>query len=158
MTLLGFSWRPNKMWARADSLPVSACCLCICRQISVCHVSPWRQQACSRAQGREAGEGFLPSLGIPGHTWCLWKCTIVIPSILRTHRLPRRGFSNTHSYPSWSASLPDGHGRHRAAQQWLNSSEDGWGLMGADVGMTFPCRGNHDQEPYSLAAVAQPLS
>ena len=79
------------------TLPVSVLSLYL--QASKCLLSLWRQRACSKAQGREAGEGFLLSLGIPGYTWCRWKCSTVIPSILYTHRLTWRGFSKRRSKP-----------------------------------------------------------
>lgn len=75
--------------------------------------------------GKGSWRGIPAILGHPGHIWCLWKRSIVIASILQTHALPQRGFSNTHSYLSGSASPPDECGQHRAAQQWLNVGTDG---------------------------------
>ena len=68
---------------------------------------------------------------------------------------PREEFSCTRPHPSGSASHPDQHGQHRATQEWPWRSEEGWIVVGAVLGMTFPCRCLYDQEPCDLVAVPQ---
>ena len=68
---------------------------------------------------------------------------------------PREEFSCTRRHPSGSAAHPDQHGQHRATQEWPWRSEEGWTVVGAVLGMTFPCRCSYDQERYDLVAVPQ---
>ena len=68
---------------------------------------------------------------------------------------PREEFSSTRPHSPGSAAHTDQHGQHRATQEWPWRSEEGWIVVGAVLGMTFPCRCSYYQEPYDLVAVPQ---